>query len=61
MAESESTNYKIEQNAWQELRRTMKCLSDRPFQIMFISIQLIIINCSLIIEIRTISSLVQHY
>lgn len=37
MAERESLDCKIEQNAWQELRRTMECLSDQPFQIMFIS------------------------
>ncbi|VDK88948.1 unnamed protein product [Litomosoides sigmodontis] len=36
-AESESSDCKVEQeNAWQELRRTMECLSDQPFQIMFI-------------------------
>ncbi|CAG9535210.1 unnamed protein product [Cercopithifilaria johnstoni] len=36
MAENESSNCKIEQNVWQELRRTMGCLSDQPFQIVFI-------------------------
>ncbi|OZC06399.1 hypothetical protein X798_06613 [Onchocerca flexuosa] len=36
MSESESLNYKIEQSDWQELRRTMECISDKPFQIIFI-------------------------
>ncbi|MCP9258227.1 hypothetical protein DINM_002734 [Dirofilaria immitis] len=36
MSENESMNCKIEQNSWQELRRTMECISDQPFQIIFI-------------------------
>lgn len=42
--ESESLNCEIEQNAWEELRRTMECLSDQPLQIIFISIQSTVVN-----------------
>ncbi|EFO26631.1 hypothetical protein LOAG_01855 [Loa loa] len=36
MVENQSTNCKFDQNVWQELRRTMECLSDQPFHIIFI-------------------------